>query len=378
MNSLAQTQSASISFDAQQQALICRGWWVIDAVTLLQQAFAAISWPKQLTNLVVDGEGVEKLDTAGAWFLVSMLAQLKSQNRNLELKNFSAQQQELIELITKHSAKISEGVVPTKTSWLANLGKQTLEAINQQRLFFTFIGEMVFALLNWLRHPARIQWKLIFNTVESSGYRALPIIGLLVFLIGIVLTYQMGLQLRNFGANIYIVNLIGLSMLREFAPLITAIIIAGRSGSAFTAQLGTMKANEEMDALQTLGIAPIERLVLPRVLGLMIALPLLTVWSDVLGVIGGMVMSKQLLNIHFIDFLLRFQEAITLKTLLIGILKAPVFAMIIASVGCFQGFQVTGSAESVGRLTTRSVVQGIFLIICVDALFSILLSWGGI
>jgi len=192
---------------------------------------------------------------------------------------------------------------------------------------------------------------------------------------GIVIAYQGATQLERFGANIYVVDLVGLSMARELSPLITAIIVAGRSGSAYAAQIGTMKVTEEIDALRTIGVGPLDLLVLPKVIALMIALPLLTVYTDVMGVFGGMVMAEPKLGISFGTFVERLGYAVSLSSYLIGIGKAPVFAVIIALVGCYQGFQVTGSAESVGRRTTVSVVQSIFLVILVDALFSVVFNW---
>lgn len=364
---------ARVYLNAQQARLMCAGAWVTDTLAKLQQQMAGISKSKLEAKLVLDGSQLTRLDTAGAWLLLKLQQQF-----SCERVDFKSAHEELITLVAQQQDKIQQYSPPKPWSWLARVGLRALKAFNELRLFLAFLGEIAIIALGWLWHPSRIQWKLLLSVFETAGYRALPITGLLAFLIGIVLAYQMGVQLRSYGANIYIVNLLGVSILREFSPLITAIIIAGRSGSAFTAQLGTMNVNEEMDALRTMGISPVERLVLQRVIGLMIIMPLLTVWTDILGVLGGMVMARHMLDINFTDFLLRFKDVISLKTFLIGVLKAPVFAMLIASIGCFQGFQVTGSAESVGRLTTRSVVQAIFLIICADAFFSILLNWYGL
>ncbi|WP_291991868.1 ABC transporter permease [Candidatus Accumulibacter sp. ACC003] len=186
--------------------------------------------------------------------------------------------------------------------------------------------------------------------------------------------YQGADQLRQYGANIYVADLVGLSMLREFAPLITAIIIAGRSGSAYAAQIGTMSVTEEIDAMRTLGIAPLELLVLPKIIALLIVLPLLTLFADLLGVFGGMIMARSQLGVGFGEFLDRFVTAVSVSAYLTGIGKAPVFAAIIAIIGCFQGFRTHGGADSVGRQTTRSVVQSIFLVIVADALFSVAFS----
>ena len=206
----------------------------------------------------------------------------------------------------------------------------------------------------------------------------MPIVGLLSFLIGVVLAYQGADQLRRFGAEIFTINLLGVSILREVGGLITAIIIAGRSGSAFTAQIGTMRVNEEIDAMQTIGLNTVDVLVLPRVAGLVLALPFLTFYSDIMAMIGGAVMCYFDLNITFPAFLRQLQGAISVNTFLVGMVKAPVFAFVIALVGCFEGLKVERNAESVGRLTTRSVVESVFLVIVLDAGFSIMFSILGI
>ena len=235
----------------------------------------------------------------------------------------------------------------------------------------SFVGESAHALAGCVRHPRRLRWRPILFNMRTAGFDALPIVGLLPFLLGVVVAYQGADQLRRYGANIFVVDLIGVSMLREFAPLITAIIVAGRSGSAYAAQIGTMAVTEEIDAMRTLGIPPLEMLVLPKVLALLVALPLLTVFADVLG---GMLMAKAQLDVGYGEFLDRFVKAVSLTTLAVGLAKAPVFALIIAMVGCFQGFRTQGGPDSVGRQTTRAVVQSIFLVIVADALFSVAFS----
>jgi phospholipid/cholesterol/gamma-HCH transport system permease protein len=257
---------------------------------------------------------------------------------------------------------------------LNSTGVATLGAGRQAWAMLQFVGETGLAALNSLRHPGRIRWRPVAFNIRSAGLDALPIVGLLAFLLGVVVAYQGAGQLRSFGANIFVVDLVGLSMLREFAPLITAIIVAGRSGSAYAAQIGTMVVTEEMDALRTIGIAPQELLVLPKLLALVLALPLLTVFADVLGVMGGMLMAQARLGVGFAEFLERFAKAVALRDYLVGICKAPVFAALIVLVGCFQGFRTQGGADGVGQQTTRSVVWSIFLVIVVDAVFSVALS----
>ncbi len=228
--------------------------------------------------------------------------------------------------------------------------------------------------LKLLAHPTLWRWNTVASVINKTGTSALPIITLISFMTGVVITYQMGNELRKYGANVFIVNLVGFSILREFGPLLTAIMIAGRTGSAFTAQLGLMKINQELDAINIMGITSAELLLLPRLIGLVIVVPLLTIWADMFGVLGGMLMSKNVLGVMPHDFIIRFTHEIPLRALLIGLGKAPVFALIIASVSCFQGIKVHGSSESVGMRTTRSVVLSIFLIIVVDGIFSIILS----
>ena len=220
----------------------------------------------------------------------------------------------------------------------------------------------------------RLRWQALAVTLQQAGLNALPIVALLAFLMGVVIAYQGGLQLKAYGANIFIVELVCLTMVRELAPLITAIIVAGRTGSAFAAQIGTMRVTEEVDALQTIGIEPLDILVLPKLIALLIALPLLTVFADALSIFGGIVMAQFLLDINAVDFINRIPEAVSATSLMIGIGKAPVFAAIIALVGCYQGFRVSASADSVGRQTTLSVVQAIFLVIVADAGFSVVLG----
>jgi len=211
--------------------------------------------------------------------------------------------------------------------------------------------------------------------MERTGFDAMPIVGLLSFLIGVVIAFQGADQLRQFGAEVFVVNLLGISILREMGVLLTAIIVAGRSGSAFTAEIGTMKVNEEVDAISTIGLDPVEVLVLPRLFALVVTLPLLAFFADMMGLAGGALMSFATLDINLAQFLRQLQSAVAVHHFWVGIVKAPVFAFVIAMVGCYQGLNVARSADSVGRLTTRSVVEAIFLVILLDALFSVLFSY---
>ena len=250
-------------------------------------------------------------------------------------------------------------------------GLATLGAAAQAAAFVRFVGEVTLAAGGLLRHPRRWPWRTLLHELQIGGLDALPIVGLTSFLLGVVVAYQGADQLRHYGANVFVVELVGYAMLREFAPLMGAIIIAGRSGSAYAAQIGTMVVAEEIDALRTIGIDPLQRLVLPKIVALVVALPLLTLFADLTGVFGGMVMARSQLGIGFAEFADRFGRVMQGSALLIGLGKSVVFALIIVLVGCFQGLRTRGSADSVGRQTTISVVQAIFLVIVVDALFSV-------
>jgi phospholipid/cholesterol/gamma-HCH transport system permease protein len=221
-------------------------------------------------------------------------------------------------------------------------------------------------------HPKNIRIKETFYHIHQSGFNALLIIGLTSFLVGMVIAYQGSVQLAKFGADIFIVDTVGISIVRELGPLITAIVIAGRSGSAYTAEIGAMKITEEIAAMRTMGFDPYNFLVLPRIFALIIALPLLIFFADIMGILGGMTASIMQLNISFNQFIERLHEVLEVKHYILGMIKGPVFAFIIASIGCFRGFQVSDNTESIGLHTTASVVNSIFLVIAFDALFSVI------
>lgn len=358
--------------DAQHNRIVCKNAWDLKHLAQLKTAIAHIKLSAG-KSILVDGSNISKMDSAGAWVLNTWLQKLSSDKREVKLENFSEQQEKLLELTQetetkKHAPKVK---IP---NWLARIGKYSYNQYQEYLRFLAFIGKLTLQGLKILRNPANYRWNAIADTIDHAGYQALPIIAILSFAIGIVISYQMGNQLREYGANVFIVNLLGLSVLREFGPLITAIMVAGRTGSAFTAQLGIMKINQEIDALNTMGVLPAEILLLPRLIGLVIVMPLLTMWADLFGIFGGMVMANNMLDITWAEFLRRFQQEIPLRSLIIGLGKAPLFALIIASVSCFQGMIVSGSAESVGQRTTRSVVLTIFFIIITDGLLSILFS----
>ena len=315
------------------------------------------------------------MDTAGAWLLQRAINRLGDNGCTVTFHGLHPEHEALLMVIKPVTLAHTLPPLPLSQNYFEKTGMIFWPHLQQLIGMLAFFGESAVTMGRSIIHPSRFRLRPILYNLQHAGFNALPIVGLLAFLTGVVISYQGAGQLQRYGANIFIVDLVGLSMLRELAPLMTAIIIAGRSGSAFAAQIGTMKVTEEIDALRTIGISPMELLVLPKVIALVIALPLLTVYSDMMGVLGGMLMAKSQLGVGYADFLDRFDDAVKLSALLVGIGKAPVFAAIIAMVGCFQGFQVKNGSDSVGRQTTVSVVQAIFLIIVADALFSVIFSW---
>jgi phospholipid/cholesterol/gamma-HCH transport system permease protein len=266
----------------------------------------------------------------------------------------------------------------TFTWQLEYIGRGLWHALHQGYELTGFFGLVLFETIATIVQPRRLRLAALVRQMEETGLNALPIVGLLSFLVGIVFAYQGADQLREFGAELLTVNLLGIGFLRELGGLLAAIIVAGRSGSAFTAQIGTMKVSEELDAIQISGLNIVEVLVLPRLLGIILTLPLLTFYSNVMGLIGGAVMCYFDLGITLPAFLHQLQTAVVGWTFWVGLIKAPVFAFIIALVGCHQGFEVERNASSVGRHTTQAVVESIFLVIVADAAFSITFSWLGI
>ncbi len=356
--------------------LALSGRWTARGIGAIQEQLSSVA-AAPTSEIVADGARIEALDTAGAWVLQKLLLRLGDEGIALKVEGLRPAFAKLLAVVAEQMAAQAKDA-PTKADKpvgaLTRIGQSAASIHEQTVALLAFIGETAMAFVGCITHPQRIRWRPILFNIRTAGFDALPIVGLLSFLLGVVVAYQGADQLKQYGANIFVVDLVGLSMLREFAPLITAIIIAGRSGSAYAAQIGTMAVTEEIDAMRTLGIAPLELLVLPKIIALVIAMPLLTAFADVLGVIGGMIMAQSQLGVTYGEFLDRFTNAVSVTAYMVGIGKAPVFAAIIVIVGCFQGFRTKGGADSVGRQTTRSVVQSIFLVIVADALFSVAFS----
>jgi len=369
--------------EGERLVIEAAGSWLVASAAALDRALRRLDETAAAAGAVsFDLGAVDRLDTAGAWLVLRTQHALAARGVAADIEHVPEAFAPLIEQVAKgmHDGepKPSGAAMPTWETLLQRLGERTVEFGLDAAELCGFFGLVVVTTLRSMRHPSRIRWLAVVSQVQRTGVTALPIIGLLSFLIGVVIAYQGADQLRQFGAEIFTVNLLGIGILRELGVLMTSIVVAGRSGSAFTAEIGAMEVNEEIDAMRTLGLDPIEVLVLPRILGLLIALPLLTVFADVAALSGGALMSLSSLDILPTLFVRQLHDAIGAWTFGVGVLKAFFFAPTIAIVGCQAGVNVARSAESVGRQTTLSVVRSIFLVIVIDAAFSVIFSRLGI
>ncbi len=371
-------------FEVNQQQghlyLTLIGSWNVIQLADIKLALDALK-PQDYAAVTIDAKSLEVLDTAGAWLLREFIDKLKDLKINVELQNLQAKPQCIFDLINQTSREKEPTAPPTGsllTNLVVRLGEGTVNAFNETLMLLSFVGQVVITLGQNLLKPRHLRFTSIIRHIDETGINAIPIVSLIAFLTSVVLAYQGATQLRQFGAEIFTIDLVAISILREMGVLLTAIIVAGRSGSSFAAEIGVMKVNEEVDAMRTLGLNPFEILVLPRVIALTIALPILTFIADMMGLFGAAIMSIVLLDITFTQFIVRAHAAVGLWTFGVGMLKAPFFAFIIATIGCLKGLQVTGSAEKVGEMTTSAVVQAIFVVILADAVFSIIFSKLGI
>jgi phospholipid/cholesterol/gamma-HCH transport system permease protein len=319
----------------------------------------------------IDLSQAERMDTVGAWIVHRF-----ARERDAKIEGLDADEQHLLDQVRAAEHPVAKPAPRPDpiTLILAEIGAGVMKTGHTLYGLLGFMGATVLAFAHVARHPSRFRLNATVTRFEVVGVSALGIVGLMSFLIGIVIAQQGAVQLRQFGAEIFTINLVGRITLRELGILMTAIMVAGRSGSAFAAQIGTMKLTEEIDAMRTMGVSPMEALVVPRTLAVVLMLPLLGFYSSLVGIIGGGLFCWVSLHIPPITFVQTIREVVPVTDLWVGLVKAPVFGAIIAIAGCFQGMQVEGDAEQVGHRTTTAVVQGIFLVIVLDAFFAVFFS----
>ena len=356
------------------QQLVLSGPFLVSTMAPLDRELRGLQGPFS----AIDLSGVTAIDTVGAWETNKL-----AQEHGATVTGASEHGQRLISAVESVEAEGDTGAHEDEADefWLsaalAQLGTIMVNALGGVIRVVGFFGQVMMAFGSVVRHPKRFRGQALVRQMELVGIKALPIVGLMSFLIGIVIAQQGAVQLSQFGAETLTVNLVGRITLRELGVLMTAIMVAGRSGSAFAAQIGTMKLTEEVDAMRTIGISPMEALVLPRILAAFLMMPLLGFYACVVAIVGGAVVADIGLDIPFLTFIERIQDVVPTYDLWVGLIKAPVFGLIIALAGCYHGMQVEGDSEQVGRRTTQAVVSAIFAVIVLDAFFAVFFTETG-
>ena len=356
-----------------QARLRLAGAWRLASLSEIERGLASVASVARLAQpALIDGSALTELDSAAALVLLRALADADA--AGLRWTGFSEVNARILGQVRAHLAALAAPPADAPTSLLARIGRQTLGLGELLRGHLNFLGQAAAAFGEVLAHPRRLRLRETTVQLEQTGLNAIPVVSLVTLLIGVVITYLLGLQAEVYGANIFVVDGVGIGATREFAPIIVAVIVAGRSGAAFTAQLGSMRLTEETDAIRTLGLSTAQVLVLPRVLALMLALPLLVFVGDVMSLLGAMAIAGPMLDITPVTFLLRLREELALRHVAVGLVKAPVFALVIAVIGVRMGMTVGRDTRALGAATTSTVVQSIVAVILLDAGFAVLMQ----
>lgn len=375
----------NIKCDLQEQrkndtsiTLHIQGDWNKDSINAVENKFASINKSLDVTSVLFDFKDAGKFDSAGMILIIRYLSLFIKKGITVTTVNMDTTQRTMLLFYRKNYSSVKPDILISSKNLFHNIGKAFISYLHNFLNFLNFLGQNFYYFFYTIRYPSKIRYKAIIKEIDQSGIKSIPIVVLTAFLIGLVIAYQAADQLQQFGANIFIVEMVTVSVLRELAPLITAIVIAGRSASSFTAQIGTMKITDEVDAMKTMGFEPSIFLVMPKVVALMISLPLIVFLADIVGIAGGMFVAKLQLGIGYTEFIDRIYSQIELRHFYAGLVKAPIFGFIIALIGCYRGFQVSGSTDSIGKYTTISVVNAIFWVIALDAIFSVVFTRLGV
>jgi phospholipid/cholesterol/gamma-HCH transport system permease protein len=362
------------SVESDPATLRLTGSWRLAQLADIEAALSGLALP---AGVVVDGSALADIDSAGALTLLRALHRSGGEQAVREAAcwvGFSAAHARIVEPVRRHVRDGAPLPAPARHGVVAHLGRETLALGALLHGHIAFLGATVAAFGELLRSPRRLRQRELAVQLEQAGLNAIPVVALVTALIGVVIAYLLGLQATKYGANIFVVDGVAIGATREFAPIIVAVIVAGRSGAAFTAQLGSMRLTEETDAIRTLGLSPMQVLVVPRVLALMLALPLLVFVGDLMSLLGAMAIAGPMLDITPAMFLSRLREALDLRHVVVGLVKAPVFALFIAIIGTRMGMTAARDTRALGAATTSTVVQSIVAVILLDALFAVLLQ----
>jgi phospholipid/cholesterol/gamma-HCH transport system permease protein len=333
---------------------------------------------RSLGSLIVDLGGVTYFDDFGALVLVELRDAVTKEGREFTLENANEKISKVLSILNfealKERAPFTGKRLP---SVFTRLGDAAFRQMSEMRFITSFAGSVFLAVGHIILHPRSLRKDDTLLYMQKTGVDALPIVGLISFLMGLIMAFMSSVQLQQFGANVYVASLVSLSMTRELGPIMTAIIVAGRSGSSYAAELGTMKISEEVDALFTMGFDPTRFLVIPKILASVVVVPFLTLFSDLFGIAGGLLVGVFMLDLTASAYIAKTVDTLTLFDVYWGIFKSAVFALLIAWIGCFRGFRAAGGAASVGQATTSAVVSSIFLIVLTDSVFAVMLRYWG-
>jgi phospholipid/cholesterol/gamma-HCH transport system permease protein len=333
---------------------------------------------RSVRSLVIDLGGVTYFDDFGVLVLVELRDVMTKQSGEFALENVSQKTGEILSILNFDAMQEGAPLAGKRApSVFSRLGDDALKHLGELRFLISFAGSVFLAFSYVLFHPRSLRKDDTLLYMQRTGVDALPIVGLISFLLGLIIAFMSSVQLEQFGANIYVASLVSLAMTRELGPIMTAIIVAGRTGSSFAAELGTMKVSEEVDALFTMGFDPTRFLVIPKLLASVFVVPFLTLFSDLFGIAGGLLVGVSMLDLTADAFIAKTVDTLTLFDVYWGLLKSAIFALLIAWLGCFRGFRVTGGAASVGQATTSAVVSSIFMIILTDSVFAVVLRYWG-
>lgn len=371
MSESSQTARIALRPEGDRLLLCLGGDWLLSAPRPATEELA-LAFKSSPKRIVVEGEALGAWDSSLILFLYQLHKRCLAQGIRLEFAAVPEGVKRLLKLST--AVPPQAGQSRPKLSFLARTGLRLMDLAQEAYEFTHFIGEATVIFLRFLPGKARYRSQDLWWLLQECGPSALPIVTLIAFLVGLILAYVGAVQLSLFGAQIYVANLVGLGMLREMGAMMTAVIMAGRTGAAYAAQLGTMQVNDEIDALKTLGLSPVEFLVLPRILALILMVPLLTVYADVVGIIGGALAAVSVFDLGFLEYIHQTRAALGLHDALVGLIKAVVFGVLIATSGCLRGIQCQRSAQSVGEAATSAVVTGVVAIVVADALLTILFT----
>ncbi len=374
-SSMSETASAHISASPGHLSVSLSGELNLQTIPAVLKTL-----PRTLEHPVpgeirADLSAVTRMDDCGALAVMHLDRLAREHGSTLLLDNAPEHVRELLAFLRLDAPPATTAAKRPTPNIITRFGMKTMKVLDQAEDHISFVGETTVTLLSLLRHPGRLRMGDTVNYMHSVGVDALPIVGLISFLLGLIMAFMSAVQLQQFGANIYVASLVALSMVRELGPIMTAIIVAGRSGSAFAAEIGTMKVSEEVDALITMGFQPTMFLVAPKVIASVLVVPLLALYSNLFAIAGGLVIGVSTLDLTPNSYMQQTMNTLTIFDVNWGLFKSAIFALLIATVGCFKGYQVRGGAASVGQATTSAVVTSIFLIILVDSVLAVILRY---